>query len=58
MRQLQGRRRVLQVPVARLINENLGTRVYMNRQALNRLLGNGDVSKNFLITSYTGIKAP
>ena len=54
VRQLQGRRRVLQVPVARLINENLGTRVYMNRQALNRLLGDGDVLSGALLEIRPG----
>lgn len=54
VRQLQGRRRVLQVPVARLINENLGSRVYMNRQALNRLLGDGDVLTGALLEIRPG----
>ena len=50
---LQGTRRIVQVPLAGLITENLGTFAYMNLRSLNRLMreGNSFSEANLLIDS-------
>ncbi|MEW6720788.1 MAG: FtsX-like permease family protein [Thermodesulfobacteriota bacterium] len=40
---LEGKRRVLEIPVAGLVPEYVGVNAYMEMDALNRLLGEGDV---------------
>lgn len=40
---LEGKRRVLEVPVAGLVKEYIGINAYMGMDVLNRLLGEGDV---------------
>jgi putative ABC transport system permease protein len=40
---LEGRRRVLQLPVAATVREMMGLNAYMERRALNRALGDGDL---------------
>lgn len=39
---LEGRRPVVEVPVVRLVDEYMGTNAYMNRDALHRLMHEGD----------------
>ncbi|MBT7761116.1 MAG: FtsX-like permease family protein, partial [Rhodospirillaceae bacterium] len=40
---LEGRRPVRQIPVVRIIRQYIGFAAYMDRRALNRLMGEGDV---------------
>lgn len=40
---LEGRRRILELPVTGLVNEYIGVSAYMEIQALNRALGEGEV---------------
>ncbi len=40
---LEGRRLVRQVPVVRIIRQYIGLAAYMDRRALNRLMGEGDI---------------
>ncbi|MDO4904129.1 MAG: ABC transporter permease [Lautropia sp.] len=47
---LQGRRARLQLPVVALIEEYVGTRIYMEMSALNRALGEGDLVSGALLT--------
>jgi putative ABC transport system permease protein len=44
VRQLEGRRRIVRVPVAFVIDEYVGLAAYMDRAALNRLAGDGPVA--------------
>ena len=48
---LGGDRRALEIPVVRLIFEFVGAGGYMNRRALNRLLGEGDVATAASLTT-------
>ena len=41
---LEGRQRTVHAPVVALVNEYLGVQAYMEQGAMNRLLGDGDVS--------------
>lgn len=47
---LQGRRAQLQLPVAALVSEYVGTRAYMATPALNRALGEGELYSGALLT--------
>jgi putative ABC transport system permease protein len=40
---LEGRRRVEEVPIARVVQQYIGAAAYMERRALNRLMGEGDL---------------
>ncbi len=40
---LEGRRPVRQVPVTRIVHQYVGLTAYMDRRALNRLMGEGDI---------------
>ena len=51
---LEGRRAKLQLPVARLVREHVGLQAYMNLDALNRALGDGDVISGTLMTVDDG----
>ena len=51
---LEGRRAKLQLPVARLVREHVGLQAYMNLDALNRALGDGDVISGMLMTVDDG----
>ncbi len=53
---LEGRRVRLQLPVAQLVREPLGLQAYMNLDALNRALGDGDVVSGALMTVDDGFE--
>jgi putative ABC transport system permease protein len=50
----EGRRPVRQVVVERTVRDMMGLNAYMDRQALNRLLGDGDVASLFSIAVERG----
>ena len=54
LRELQGRRRTLQLPVAAVINELLGVTVYMNVAAFGQVLGDGDVLEGAVLDVLPG----
>ena len=47
---LEGRQKRLELPVTQLVEEFLGLRAYMDLDALNRALGDGDVISGALLT--------
>jgi len=51
---LDGRRRMLRVPLAGTVRETMGLNAYMERRALNRLLGEGDVSTQYALAVERG----
>jgi len=51
----EGRRPVRQVVVERTVRDMMGLNAYMDRQALNRLLGDGDVASLFSIAVERGM---
>jgi putative ABC transport system permease protein len=54
---LEGRARTLQLPVDATVREMMGLNVYMNRPALNRALGDGDLSGGFSVAVDRGAEA-
>jgi putative ABC transport system permease protein len=51
---LEGRRGLHEVPVAATVREMMGLNAYMERRALNRLLGEGDVSTQYALALERG----
>ncbi|WP_395701540.1 ABC transporter permease [Aquabacterium sp.] len=51
---LEGRARTLEVPLGGTVNEMMGLNAYMDRTALNRLLGDGDVATGFVLSVQPG----
>ena len=51
---LEGRQRRLELPVDALVAEMMGLNAYMDRRALNRALGDGDVSGGFVLALERG----
>jgi putative ABC transport system permease protein len=51
---LEGRRRTLHVPLAGTVSELMGLNAYLERRALNRLLGEGDVATQYAIAVERG----
>jgi putative ABC transport system permease protein len=51
---LEGRARVLDLPVDATVREMMGLNAYMNRDALNRVLGDGDLSTGFVLALDRG----
>lgn len=51
---LEGRRMQLELPVTRLVREYVGIQAYMDLDALNRALGEGDVINGVLLTVDDG----
>ena len=51
---LEGRERTLELTVERLIPEMMGLNVYMRREALNRVLGEGDIATGFVLALDPG----
>lgn len=47
---LEGRARTLYLPVDATVREMMGLNTYMNRDALNRALGDGDLSTGFMLS--------
>ena len=54
---LEGQERVLELPVAATVREMMGLNAYMERGALNRLLGDGDLSTGFVLAVERGREA-
>jgi putative ABC transport system permease protein len=54
---LEGRRPTLHVTVAATVREMMGLNAYMERRALNRLLGEGDVSSQYALAVERGGEA-
>ena len=51
---LEGRRRSFVLPVDAVVREMMGLNAYMNRPALNRALGDGDLSTGFVLALVHG----
>jgi putative ABC transport system permease protein len=51
---LEGRPRTLVLPVDALVREMMGLNAYMDRRALNRALGDGDLSGGFVLSLEPG----
>jgi putative ABC transport system permease protein len=51
---LEGRARTLWLPVDGLVREMMGLNAYMNRPALNRALGDGDLASGFVLALERG----
>ncbi|MBZ2207494.1 ABC transporter permease [Massilia soli] len=51
---LEGRRRTLLVPLQATVDEMFGLNAYMDREALNRLLSEGDLSTGFVLAVTPG----
>ncbi len=54
---LEGRPRTLALPVDALVREMMGLNAYMNRQALNTALGDGDIANSFVLALEPGREA-
>jgi putative ABC transport system permease protein len=54
---LEGRKRTLELPLGATVPEMMGLNAYMERQALNRALGDGDVSTGFVLAVERGAEA-
>jgi putative ABC transport system permease protein len=54
---LEGRARTLELPVDGTVREMMGLNTYMNRDALNRALGDGDLSTGFVLALEPGREA-
>jgi putative ABC transport system permease protein len=54
---LEGRPRTLQLPVDAVVREMMGLNAYMNRPALNRALGEDDLSSGFAVAVERGGEA-
>ncbi|HYW92304.1 MAG TPA: ABC transporter permease [Gammaproteobacteria bacterium] len=54
---LEGRRRVLRLPLVGVVGEHLGVSGYMRLSALNRALGDGDVASGALVAGGPGERA-
>jgi putative ABC transport system permease protein len=48
---IEGRGQTLELPVSAIVPEMMGLNAYMARDALNRLLGDGDVSTGFVVST-------
>ena len=54
---LEGRVRTLELPLAATVREMMGMNAYMERGALNRLLGDGDVATGYVLAVERGGEA-
>jgi putative ABC transport system permease protein len=54
---LEGRKRTLELTVDATVREMMGLNAYMNREALNRALGEGDLSTGFMLAVEPGREA-
>ncbi|WP_306621348.1 ABC transporter permease [Massilia scottii] len=54
---LEGRRRTLLVPLRATVDEMFGLNAYIEREALNRLMGDGDLSTGFVLSVDPGFEA-
>ncbi|HEY9064321.1 MAG TPA: ABC transporter permease, partial [Burkholderiaceae bacterium] len=55
---LEGRERTLELPVSATVREMMGLNAYMDRRALNRALGDGDVASGYVLAVERGAAAP
>lgn len=55
---LEGRERTLELTVDATVREMMGLNAYMDRRALNRALGDGDVSTGYVLAIERGREAP
>lgn len=55
---LEGEARTLTLPVSATVREMMGLNAYMDRNELNRLLGDGDVSTGYVLAIERGREAP
>ena len=53
---LEGRRRTLLLPLGATVDEMFGMNAYMDRTALNHLLGDGDLSTGFVLSVAPGMQ--
>ena len=51
---LEGRQRTLQLPLAATVREMMGLNAYMERSALNRVLGEGDLTSQYALAIERG----
>ncbi|MFO1328402.1 MAG: ABC transporter permease [Rubrivivax sp.] len=51
---LEGRERTVELSIERLLPEMMGLNVYMRREALNRVLGEGDIANGFVLALDAG----
>jgi putative ABC transport system permease protein len=58
LRVLEGEERTLVLPVSATVREMMGLNAYMDREALNRLLGDGDVAGGWVLGVERGGEAP
>ncbi len=54
---LEGRQRILLVPLSATVTEMMGLNAYMERHTLNKLLGEGDMSSQFSVAVEKGREA-
>ncbi|UOD28998.1 ABC transporter permease [Massilia violaceinigra] len=54
---LEGRQRTLSLPLRATVDEMFGLNAYMDRDALNRLLSDGDLSTGFVLSVEPGMEA-
>jgi len=54
---LEGRERILELPLEATVREMMGLNAYMERGALNRALGDGDLSTGFVLAVERGSEA-
>ena len=54
---LEGRRRTLHLPLRATVDEMFGLNAYMDREALNRVLAEGDLSTGFVLSVTPGWEA-
>ena len=54
---LEGRERRLLVPVTSVVREMMGMNAYLEREALDRLLGEGDLASGFVLSVDAGAEA-
>ncbi len=54
---LEGRQRTLELVLGGTVDEMMGLNAYMEREALNRVLGDGDLSNGFVLTLERGSEA-
>jgi putative ABC transport system permease protein len=54
---MTGKRRTLTMPVGAIVREMMGLNVYLERPALNRLLGDGDIADGFVLSVERGAES-
>ncbi|MCW5657707.1 MAG: ABC transporter permease [Burkholderiaceae bacterium] len=57
MHVIEGRGQTLELPVGQIVPEMMGLNAYIDRRELNRLLGDGDLSTGFVVSTLRGQEA-